>query len=72
MGFVMKYETDEGLETVYHIDEDATLDEVFAKFVDMTRIMGYQDNSWSRTINHVMDYIDDGPNTVFDWSCDTI
>ena len=52
--------------------QDETLEEVFAKFVDMTRIMGYQSGSWDNLMRLFVECQNDATYDMFDWACDTI
>ena len=51
--------------------EDTTLTELFAHFVEMTRIMGYQPGSWVNVISDVSDIID-VKYDIFEWAGDVI
>lgn len=73
--FVMKYDNGVGLSANYNIGMDETLEEVFAKFVDITRIMGYQSKSWDHLLQNIIDIEEDGISVdydMFDWSIDTL
>lgn len=70
---IMKYKDNNGLVVEYYLDDDATLADVFAKFVNMTRIMGYQAGSWDKIIENLIKYeIDAEDYSIFEWAYDTI
>lgn len=71
---MMKYKDNNGLVVEYYLDDDdVTLTDIFAKFVDMTRIMGYQVGSWDRIIENLIKYeIDAEDYSIFEWAWDTI
>lgn len=58
-------------------NEDTTLIELFARFIEMTRIMGYQAGSWERVIADYNEACKDtdwclGDYDIFDWAMDVI
>ena len=59
--FKMTYDQDSTY-NITHIeinidDENATLNQLFMEFIDMTRIMGYHAESWAHIINDLYDAI---------------
>ena len=71
--FMMYYNNNEGLDILYAVDEDTNLSELFAKFVNMTRMVGYQPGSWDKIIEELNKYgVKDGDYSIFEWADDVI
>ena len=52
-------------------DSGASLKEIFAKFVELTRIIGYQSGSWETLIGEIDSVVDEDYD-IFDWASDNI
>lgn len=74
MYFNMHYVNDDNLNVDYTItNDDTTLSEMFARFVRMTHIMGYQAGSWDTLINELHDNVAFNKNyDIYEWCGDII
>lgn len=71
--FTMFYDNNDGLAVASDVDEDATLTEIFARFIDMTRIMGYQAGSWDNIIKELQTAeVNAKDYDIFEWAMDVI
>lgn len=77
MSLTMNYEMDNMNCQIEVKQEDATLTEIFANFVEMTRIMQYCSGSWERIIEEIYKYCilhEDATKDydIFEWAQDTL
>lgn len=75
MSLTMTYQADNIDCKIEIKNEEATLTEVFANFVDMTRIMQYQPGSWEHIIDELYGYCVLHVNAtkdydIYEWACD--
>ena len=66
---VFHYATDDGLNISMTMDGDCNLTELTARFVDFTRMIGYQSGSWEDVLTSLNE--DEGINsdfTAYDWA----
>lgn len=69
----LTYKNENGINITVTISEDSNLTEVFAKFVEFTRMVGYQEGSWATIIQKLND--DGGFNdryTIYEWAAEKI
>lgn len=71
--FTMLYEDNYGFNFSVEIDEDANLTDCFARFVEMTRVIGYQPGSWDNILKHLDEQeINAHDYSLYNWASDTI
>ena len=70
--FKLQYQN-EYLDAMVTVTEDETLMALFSKFVELTRIAGFEPRSWDKVINDVVDcnVRGDGYN-IYRWADDTM
>lgn len=53
-------------------DRDANLTEVVAKFVDLTRMIGYTEGSWDKLVEELSSVVEESNYTIYDWASDVL
>lgn len=66
----LSYKNEQGINIIIPISDDLTLTEVFARFVEFTRMVGYQSGSWTNIIQDLAADIDE--YNIFDWASEVI